>query len=205
MKELTPKQREMWNYIRDYTVEYGCSPTFAEIAEHFSVSTAAVSNMLKTIEENRGIKRLHRKRSIALLNEDGSIYDPAEDEKLKLNIPAELIVPERLPEKFRKLSDDNTVFEIADDQMSNACIRQGDILEFTPVPDEPIPGGSLICVRYGNYHFLRIYTPNEAVSGIRHLIPEHLVYNGLNEHCTITGILKRAIRPLIRPDLSSLY
>ena len=204
MKELTAKQREMWNYIRDYTVEYGYSPTFAEIAEYFSVSTAAVSNMIKALEENRGITRLHRKRSIALLNEDGSIYDPSRDTSLKLHIPAELIVPEQLPDNFRKLSDDNMIFEIADDQMENTCIRQGDILEFAPVPDEPVPGGSLVCIRYGNYYFLRIYSPDGAIAQMRHLFPEHLVYDGNSQYCTLAGVLKRAVRRFTGLDPDAL-
>ena len=45
MKELTDRQRMVFEYIKSYRQERGVSPTFREIARHFGVSLHAVQNI----------------------------------------------------------------------------------------------------------------------------------------------------------------
>jgi hypothetical protein len=148
--------------------------------------------MLKMLEHNKGIQRSRRNRSLRLLNPDGSFYDPAEDDELKIYIPAEIGTPVNLPENFRKMSPENTVFQMLDTQMSPMGICHNDLLEFSPAVARK--DGCFVAVRYGKRFFLRIFSANAEISRFSYAIPEHLTYCGDHKHCLITGILKRVIR-----------
>ena len=51
MKELTDRQRMVFEYIKSYRQERGISPTFREIAGHFGVSLHAVQNIIGLIRK----------------------------------------------------------------------------------------------------------------------------------------------------------
>ena len=193
MDELTDKQLKMWNFIRDHIVDNGCSPTFAEIAEHFSISTAAVARMVRVIESKNGLVRSPGKRGISLLTNDGNIYHPADDAELDLYICAELIEPGTIPDRFRKMSENNMVFRLSDDQMECFGIREKDILEFKPCDISECLTGSFVCVKYGSRYFVRMYSADQLHPGIMRHIPEHLLFRP-SAQCTLVGMLLRSVR-----------
>ena len=43
MSELTNRQREIVEIVRQYMEEHGCSPSFREIGERTGITTAAVN------------------------------------------------------------------------------------------------------------------------------------------------------------------
>jgi hypothetical protein len=193
MNGLTDKQQKMWSFIRDYIIRYGCSPTFAEIAENFSISTAAVARMIRAIEERNGLTRRPGKRGISLLTEDGSEYNPADDEELQLYIPAELTIPDSMPYGLCKKSESNMLFQLADDQMDSFGIRQDDFLEFKPCDISECANGSFVCIKYGSRYFIRIYFSERISPGFMRHIPEHVLYRPM-AGCTAVGVLLRSVR-----------
>jgi len=61
MKELTPKQREIFEFIRNYKNEKGYSPTIKEIMEKFSFSspTSVISHLI-ALEKKGYIERIKK-------------------------------------------------------------------------------------------------------------------------------------------------
>ena len=51
MKELTDRQRMVFEYIKSYRQERGVSPTFREIAGHFGVSHQNVQHLVAFIRK----------------------------------------------------------------------------------------------------------------------------------------------------------
>ena len=196
MNELTDKQKKMWKFIRDHIARFGYSPTFAEIAEHFSISTAAVARMVRAIESKNGLTRRPGKRGISLLTDEGLVYDPAYDDELQLCILAELLTPSVFPDRFRKIAESNIVFQLADDQMECFGIRQDDYLEFKPCGLSECQGGSFLCVKYGARYFIRMYFPEPLSPGFMRHIPEHLQYRPM-AGCSVVGVLLRSVRSFV--------
>lgn len=84
MKGLTPKQREILNYIHDYIGQYSYSPTYREIMTHFSLSSpGSVYKHIQTL-----------KRKGALLSEDKCSRSliPVE-EAISPNVSKEIALP----------------------------------------------------------------------------------------------------------------
>ena len=193
MNDLTDKQLAMWNFIREYIIKYGCSPTFAEIAENFSISTAAVARMIRAIEDKNGLTRRPGKRGISLLTGDGGEYNPTDDEELQLYIPAELRAADSLTGRYRKMAESNIVLQLSDDQMDSFGMRQDDIFEFKPCDISECHDGSFLCIKYGSRYFIRVYFSERLSPGLIRHIPEHLLYRPM-AGCTVVGVLLRSVR-----------
>ncbi len=70
--ELTPKQQNFLEYIRHEISRAGKSPSLRRAARVMGVSHAAVSQMLKTLEEKGYLRREgHYSRTIHILNRSG--------------------------------------------------------------------------------------------------------------------------------------
>jgi len=46
---ITPKQREYYNFVRDYIHENGASPSLQEIADQFNVTVANAHNKINAL------------------------------------------------------------------------------------------------------------------------------------------------------------
>ncbi len=58
MKELTPRQREIFEFIKQMVVEMGRPPSLREIGEKFGInSTNGVRSVLEALERKGYIKR----------------------------------------------------------------------------------------------------------------------------------------------------
>lgn len=66
---LTKRQKQVFEFLRDYLDEYGYSPTLEEIAQHFRIASLnAVYKHLRALEARGFIKRLsNQARSIQVL------------------------------------------------------------------------------------------------------------------------------------------
>lgn len=80
MKNLTDRQREVLNYIAQFTEDNVYPPTVREIGEHFGVSLRAVQDHLSALQKKGYISLTQKKsRSIrVLLDERGESPVPAE-------------------------------------------------------------------------------------------------------------------------------
>ncbi len=55
--ELTPRQREIFNFVREFIKERGYPPSVREIGEHFNVYPRAAFDHLKALEKKGYLKR----------------------------------------------------------------------------------------------------------------------------------------------------
>lgn len=77
---LYPRQREIYDFIKQYIQKVGTSPTLKQIAEAMNLnSLATVSEHLVALERKGLIERLFGEaRGIRILEESNAIYDPVE-------------------------------------------------------------------------------------------------------------------------------
>jgi len=55
--ELTPRQREIFNFVREFIKERGYPPSVREIGEHFNIYPRAAFDHLKALEKKGYLKR----------------------------------------------------------------------------------------------------------------------------------------------------
>ena len=69
MKDLTKRQRGIFNFLLSYVQENGYPPTIREIGEHFQIFVTAARNHLKALEK-KGLIRIspYRSRGIDILS-----------------------------------------------------------------------------------------------------------------------------------------
>jgi repressor LexA len=68
---LTKRQREILNYIQDFIKDFGYSPSYREIGEHFSLrSTATVAEHVETLKEKGYLDGADRSARSLTLTED---------------------------------------------------------------------------------------------------------------------------------------
>lgn len=64
--ELTPRQREILNFIQHFIVEQGYPPTVREIASHFGIDYRAALDHLRALEKKGSLIRSSKSRGIQL-------------------------------------------------------------------------------------------------------------------------------------------
>ncbi|MCI0488543.1 MAG: transcriptional repressor LexA [Blastocatellia bacterium] len=69
---LTPRQREIYDYLCRFTEAHGYAPTIAEIRAHFNLrSPATVHHLLSTLEREGLIRRIpHASRGIEIVKQE---------------------------------------------------------------------------------------------------------------------------------------
>ena len=69
MEELTPRQKQVLDFVSSYIDEHGCPPTLREISEHIGTKGTATAMMhLEALERKGQIQRREGSRGIALTN-----------------------------------------------------------------------------------------------------------------------------------------
>lgn len=66
MKGLTGKQKNIVEFIGDFTRTMGMAPTIYEIAEHFGIKTSTVFAHIRALQKKNVLHRSSKARSIAL-------------------------------------------------------------------------------------------------------------------------------------------
>ncbi|MBQ2081147.1 MAG: transcriptional repressor LexA [Treponema sp.] len=140
MKDLTDRQRQVLNFIAQFTDDNVSPPTVREISEHFGISLRAVQDHIAALQKKGFITQSQkRSRSIRVLK----------DQRKKANIP----VPQRVPfldsavvKENGELTEstdllyvavpfvsvDKSYFavSVADSSMDGTSLRRGDIAIF---------------------------------------------------------------------------
>jgi repressor LexA len=62
--ELTPRQREVMDFIQSFTTENGYPPTIREVAGHFGIDYRAAVDHLRALERKGSLARSSKSRSI---------------------------------------------------------------------------------------------------------------------------------------------
>lgn len=83
MKSLTPKQKKILDYLKNFSQKNQYSPTIKEIAKHFKKTPATIHQYLKTLESKGFIKRDKRTaRGIQLRVDPATYIQPTTQSKV---------------------------------------------------------------------------------------------------------------------------
>ena len=137
MKNLTERQKEVLDFIAQFTDDNAYAPTVREIYDHFNISIRAVQDHLAALEK-KGFLSItrHRSRSMRVLN----------DQRVKGKNPAFEAVPLIVSGNVTNLFESSNIsgyvyrsasyivqgktyfaFHISDDAMEKSGIFQGDV------------------------------------------------------------------------------
>lgn len=136
-RDLTPKQQRLLTYLQKHLKNKGALPSLRQTARDLSVSHAAISQLIKTLEKKGCVKRKGRySRTLYLLNE---LSETTAEQRLR-QIPIVGRVTAGLPMYAQQEWDgslvlDKTLFtgdnlfalRIRGDSMQNAGILDGDL------------------------------------------------------------------------------
>ncbi len=136
MRFLTKRQKEVFDYVKNYVQLYGYAPSMGEIAKHFGLrSSATVHQHLKSLEKKKYIKRIpNQNRGIVLtptteFNRSGLVEVPvlgtiAAGEPIEAITDDESIaIPEELMGK-----GGTYVLKVRGNSMIDEQIRDGDFV-----------------------------------------------------------------------------
>jgi repressor LexA len=135
---LTEKQEAVLNFIEQYQMEHGSSPTLREMREYFGVSSDnSILKHLKALEEKGRIKKDDTPRGIKLL---GSVKERLMSGEFKLPLLGAVpaggpVLTEEYVEKWMNVGEDaiykhkdSFLLRVTGESMIEAGIYEGDIL-----------------------------------------------------------------------------
>lgn len=163
---LTEKQEALLNYIEQYQMEHGGSPTLREMREAFGVSSDnSILKLLKALEEKGKIIKDEKHRGIKLLSQ---VRERLEKSSFKLplmgNIPAgRAVSAEENVESWLEVGQDfvlpnkqSFLLRVTGNSMINAGINEGDILV---VCADLVPkNGDVVAALVDNQSTVKTYT-----------------------------------------------
>ena len=131
---LTRRQREIYDFIRDFVAENGYSPSLEEIAAHFNLaSVATVHKHVQHLVEKRLLRKAwNRSRSIEPVEplDSGLVSLPLLG-TVAAGMPIEAVeVAETIdvPREFVSKRDESFVLRVSGDSMTEDQIRDGDFV-----------------------------------------------------------------------------
>ena len=125
IRELTKRQNEILNYIQDYIIKYGYSPTIQEISDNFEISATSASHHIQSLERKNYISRTPAIARSIVVNRFEVMKVPLYKFENYLANEAEqiLCIPEILIGEFEAFC-----LEIDNSRLIGAGISEGDIV-----------------------------------------------------------------------------
>lgn len=152
---LTRRQREILDYLNEYSAEHGYAPSFDEIAERFDyASLATVHEHLSNLERKGYIKRSYNEsRAIEILPSD--VFPKAVELPLLGAVAAGLPLEAQttgetisVPDAFVRRSGNHYVLRVRGNSMIDAQIADGD---FVVVQEKPAAdNGEMVIAMLGD-------------------------------------------------------
>ena len=146
MKGLTKKQRQILDFIEDFQMEHGMSPTVYEIGDYMSITAPTVFTHLKALGRKNFIRRTSKARSLVVLESyskfrkapRAQVHTVPIFEPLTSSAGEKLDISEHkggfvfVDKNFFPLSEGQSFFalKIKNDAMAQAGIFNGDIAIF---------------------------------------------------------------------------
>ena len=138
MKGLTKKQNEILHFINDYIHQYGYSPSYKEMMQHFSLSsTGAIYKHIQTLIRKGAITAEKQcSRSIQVINQIPNTQYTNEFSlpfigHISANNPITLFAqPQKLsvPKVLVQNPENSYVLKVEDDSFHDELISEGDLL-----------------------------------------------------------------------------
>ncbi len=138
MEELTPRQEEILDFIKDFYRENGMPPTVREISDHYGISSSSMFDHLSALQKKGYLKRASRKsRSLEFTEGFQKVTFP----RIKMDIPIlgrvaaglPLLADENQEGTLRLDRDiaptsDTFALRVRGDSMMDAHILDGDLV-----------------------------------------------------------------------------
>ena len=145
-KTLTPRQREILQFIKNYYQEHHCSPTYAEIAAAVGLSSmATIFTHIKALERKGYLRRQKgTARGIEILAQDEPVTDST------LQIPLLGFISGSSP--LEELSDQDAKIDVLPARLVNADINSCFALQVkgNHLLSEGLLGGDFVIFEYTN-------------------------------------------------------
>jgi len=160
MAQLTPRQKEIYDFIRNYLEEHGYSPTYEEIGSALGICKVTVLAHLRRLERKGVLQREHyRRRSIELCRTEGQTKIPvvgiiqAGRPILAFEEPEKIDLFELVPQK-----EDLYSLRVRGDSMLEEHIRDGDYV-IVQKCDVARPGEVVVALIDGEEATLKRFFP----------------------------------------------
>ncbi len=154
MEALTAKQEAVLNFIEEYQLEFGKSPTIKEMREHFQVSSDnSILKHLKALVQKGYIEKDDTPRGISLLQ---SVKEKLSSNDVRLPVLGFIpaggpVFSEEFVQEWRSVGEDTVrnpkksfLLQVTGDSMKNAGILEGDLLivdsSLEPKPSDIVVG-----------------------------------------------------------------
>ena len=202
-RELTDRQREVLDRIREHIHSWGVPPSRAELARSLGLAFASAVNHHLTALEKKGWIQINRgmDRGIQLLREGAPLFDPEHLPAAPAGTPmladeskAILRVPDALTRQVHPHADFYVI--VHGDSMDLVGYRPRDIVavQRNPHPHE----GDIVIARIGAQVTLKCFhRPNNARVELRprSTNPDHrpIVVDAQTEDCEIVGVVVGAM------------
>lgn len=199
---LTEKQEAVLNYIEDYQLGHGSSPTLREMREYFGVSSDnSILKHLKALEEKGYIEKDDTPRGIKLLS---SVKERLQSNEVKLPLLGMVpaggpVLTEEYIEKWVTVGEDviyknkeSYLLRVTGDSMIDAGIHEGDILVVCNALEAK--EGDIVVALVDNQNTVKRYMKD--AKGNVYLKPENTKYDNIyaeGELClqgVVTGLLR---------------
>lgn len=124
-KKLTKRQSEIIDYLEDYIIEHGYSPTIIEISEHFEISPTSASHHIQALERKKQVSRTPGVARSIVVERLDSLKVPLFKVDTYLSGESEYVicVPGSLVDEYKSF-----VLEMNDSRLIGAGITEGDLL-----------------------------------------------------------------------------
>ena len=152
MQELTDRQQEVLDSIKDHIRRHGVPPTRTELAHGLGLAEASsVTGHLKRLTEAGRIAILPNKnRAMRVVDEELPLIGALAEVAAGTPIVCEAHILERVPaaiaDRFHPRPD--YLLTVRGDSMENAGIRDGDLVAVRRTPDPK--NGQIIVARFGD-------------------------------------------------------
>ena len=202
-EELTERQQEVLDHIREHVRKWGVPPSRTELARTLKlVSGSAVAYHLQALERKGWIQlNPGMDRGIQLLREGTPVFDPEQFPEVAAGTPiladetkAVLRVPNDLARQIHPKA--NFYVVVRGDSMSRVGYRTGDIIAIKRTPDAS--EGDVVMVRIGNEITLKCFhraSDDRIELQPRSKNPEHraIVIDEQTEDWEIVGVVVGAM------------
>lgn len=198
---LTEKQEALLNFIEQYQMEHGGSPTLREMREYFGVSSDnSILKLLKALEEKGCITKDEKHRGIKLLS---NIKERLEKGSMKLpllgSIPAgNPVASEEHIDQWLSVGEDfvlggkqSFMLKVTGNSMINAGIHEGDIVIVCSELSPKV--GDTVAALVDGQSTIKTYTMRNGQVVLKAENPEYDDIYPQNELCiqgVVTGLFR---------------
>ena len=177
-KKLSRQQKNVLNFIREYTRKNRTAPTQKEIARHFDLNISTISRHVQALRALNEIERIPGARGLLLPEQSPGSFCGACSRVVKISIntyeePRQENGVVMLDDKMMQLcpAEQFTAYSISDDSMIDIGIHYGDTVLAVPVTCKPPRSGDLVVIATPEKTFtIRSFYPSDHFF---ELLPAH--------------------------------